>query len=88
VPHDASASEEEPLSDKSDRFEPPPPTSCPFCRSKQIVTTVRDTKAPLADQYWRCEVCQEVWNPGRLKLIRPQPPRKAVRATERRGFHV
>jgi hypothetical protein len=59
-------SEEEPMSDPPDRAESFPPTACPFCGSKQIVTVHGKTTLP-EDQYWHCEKCHEVWNPGRLK---------------------
>jgi transposase-like protein len=62
------------MSDPPDRAEPFPPTACPFCGFELVVMTGRDKQAPLVDQYWRCERCQEVWNPGRLKTI-PRRPR-------------
>jgi len=45
------------------------PTSCPFCRSKDLRTA-----AKVVDEstYWRCIGCGEIWNPGRL---RPAPLR-------------
>jgi len=45
------------------------PTSCPFCRSKDLRTA-----AKVIDEstYWRCIGCGEIWNPGRL---RPGPAR-------------
>ena len=45
------------------------PTSCPFCRSKDLRTA-----AKVIDEstYWRCIGCGEIWNPGRL---RPAPVR-------------
>jgi formate dehydrogenase maturation protein FdhE len=64
------------MSDTPDRSEPLPPTACPFCGSEQIATVHEKTTLP-EDQYWHCDTCHEVWNPGRLKrLINPLPPRK------------
>jgi transposase-like protein len=42
----------------------PPPTHCPFCRSKTVVST--GGKSITASSYWRCEACGQVWHPDRL----------------------
>jgi hypothetical protein len=52
------------------------PTFCLFCRSTQIVMTGLETKASLADHYWLCARCRELWNPGLLKRIKPPPRRR------------
>ena len=44
-----------------------PPTECPACRSKNVVTA---SKVVTAASYWRCESCAEVWNAGRLEAAR------------------
>jgi hypothetical protein len=63
------------MSDTPDRSAP---TSCPFCGSTQIVMTGRETKASLADHYWLCARCRELWHPRRLKrLMNPLPRRRS-----------
>jgi predicted Zn finger-like uncharacterized protein len=47
------------------------PTSCPKCQSASITTTA---KRPVAESYWRCESCGEIWNNSRR-----QDARAAVR---------
>jgi len=42
----------------------PAPTTCPFCGSTKIATA--SEKADVS-AYWRCEVCGEMWNVGRLQ---------------------
>ena len=46
------------------------PTWCPFCRSLQVKTT---SKTVDESTYWRCMVCGEIWNPGRLRSTTPSP---------------
>ena len=40
------------------------PTSCPTCRSQDLVTP--STKSE-SDTYWRCRKCGDMWNVGRLR---------------------
>jgi len=42
----------------------PAPTTCPFCGSSKIATASQ--KADVS-AYWRCEICGEMWNVGRLQ---------------------
>lgn len=44
-----------------------PPSNCPACQSRAILTT---TKSPDADSYWRCKDCGEVWNESRSETSR------------------
>ena len=44
------------------------PTSCPKCQSTSITTSA---KRPVAESYWRCESCGEIWNNGRRHEARP-----------------
>lgn len=44
--------------------EPPArPTACPFCQSPNVTTASHKIDS---STYWRCEVCGELWNAGRL----------------------
>ena len=45
-----------------------PPSLCPACSSKSIVTT---EKRPDADTYWRCTACGEIWNVSRSQNKSP-----------------
>lgn len=45
----------------------PAPSSCPTCRSSEIVTTA---KSPDVASYWRCTGCGEVWNVSRRRTAR------------------
>ena len=47
------------------------PTSCPFCRSKDLSTA---SKVINESTYWRCEKCGQIWNPGRLNLVNSGKP--------------
>jgi transcription elongation factor Elf1 len=42
----------------------PSPTTCPFCGASKIAAQSEKVDA---DTYWRCEVCGEMWNLGRLR---------------------
>lgn len=42
------------------------PATCPFCRSRDVVTT---SKHVTAEVYWRCQTCGQIWNPTRLKMF-------------------
>jgi transposase-like protein len=67
------------MSDTADDPAAPfPPTSCPFCGSTRIISVHDRTTLP-EDQYWHCETCHQVWNPGRLhppSEHNPRSPRK------------
>ena len=43
------------------------PKSCPKCQSTSIATTA---KRPVAESYWRCEGCGEIWNNSRRQEAR------------------
>jgi transposase-like protein len=47
-----------------------PPSSCPACRSSDIMTT---SKVVTVESYWRCGACGEVWNVTRRETDRPSP---------------
>ena len=43
------------------------PKSCPKCQATSITTTA---KRPVAESYWRCESCGEIWNNSRRQEAR------------------
>lgn len=43
------------------------PKSCPKCQSTSISTTA---KRPVAESYWRCDGCGEIWNNSRQQEAR------------------
>jgi ribosomal protein L37AE/L43A len=40
------------------------PTRCPFCQSNAVSATGQKVTE---STYWRCEMCGQLWNPGRLR---------------------
>jgi transposase-like protein len=60
------------LDSRADQSDGAVPTSCPKCQSTSIATTA---KRPVAESYWRCESCGEIWNNSR----RRQETRTATR---------
>jgi transposase-like protein len=55
--------------DNDDKDAPAPPTHCPSCRSRDLITSA---KAIDKNTYWRCVACGEVWNLGRRQSNRSQ----------------
>ena len=40
------------------------PKACPFCHSPDVKTTSKDVNV---STYWRCTLCGQIWNAGRLR---------------------